>query len=265
MVITLLTDFGTADTYVGQMKGVLAAMAPQAPVIDLTHAVAPQSVLEGAIRLDAAVDAFADDTIHVAVVDPGVGSARRGVALRCACGTFVGPDNGLFSAVLERFPLRAAVSLEDQALWRQPTSPTFHGRDVFAPVAAHLANGLHLTEFGPAVTDLATLDLPTPDPADDGSAITFHILLADRFGNLLTDLRRDAFDRWLDGRPQASAVIALPFQAPLPISLTFADVEPGQPVAYFGSSGHLELAVRDGNITDIVQAKPGDGITMHVR
>lgn len=260
MVITLLTDFGTSDTYVGQMKGVLAQMAPQVAVVDLTHAVAPQSVLEGAIRLDAAVDAFADDTIHVAVVDPGVGSGRRGVAVRCSCGTFVGPDNGLFTAVLKRYPLRAAVALEDAALWRQPVSPTFHGRDVFAPVAAHIANGTHLTEFGPTITDLATLDLPAPDI--DNDRLACHALLADRFGNLLTDLTRATFDRWLAGRPVDAVTIDLPFQLPLPISRTFADVEPGEAVAYFGSSGHLELAVRDGSITELVQIKPGANITV---
>ncbi len=254
MVITLLTDFGTSDTYVAQMKGVLAQMAPQARVVDLTHAISPQSVLEGAIHLDAAVDAFADDTIHVAVVDPGVGSERRGLALRCACGTFVGPDNGLFTAVLERYPLKAAVSLEDEALFRQPVSPTFHGRDIFAPIAAHLANGLHLTEFGPAVDDLVKLDLPKPEvsPADQGVYIKAHVLLADHFGNLITDLRRETFDAWLAGRPMHEVYLELPNAAPLTIQRTFTDAEPGQPVAYFGSSGRLELAVRNGSADETI-------------
>ncbi|NBC10647.1 MAG: hypothetical protein GVY24_02800 [Planctomycetes bacterium] len=189
MVITLLTDFGSSDTYVGQMKGVLTSMAPQVTVVDLTHHVPPQDVLAAAIHLDAAVDAFADDTIHVAVVDPGVGSRRRGIALRNERGSFVGPDNGLFTAVLERYPAKAIVSLEDRALFRETVSDTFHGRDIFAPAAAHLANGLHLTEFGPLIDQPVRLDIPQPIENDDGS-LAVHPLITDHFGNLITNLHR---------------------------------------------------------------------------
>jgi len=261
-VITLLTDFGTCDTYVGQMKGVLHAMASHVTVVDLTHHVPPQDVLAAAIHLDAAADAFADDTIHVAVVDPGVGGARRGIALRNTRGSFVGPDNGLFSAVLERYPAKAIVCLEDHALFRKTISDTFHGRDIFAPAAAHLANGVHLTEFGPLIDDPVTLDLPRPTDHDDGS-LTAHVLIADHFGNLITDLRREAFDAWRDGRPLESVRIHLPDTAPLPLSRTFADTDPGQPVAYFGSSGRLELAVRNGSAKQCLSTT--EAITLRCR
>ncbi len=261
MVITLLTDFGSSDTYVGQMKGVLTAMAPQVTVLDLTHHIPPQDVLAAAIHLDAAVDAFGDDTIHVAVVDPGVGGTRRGIALRCACGSFVGPDNGIFTAVLERYPAKAIVSLEDRALFREPVSHTFHGRDIFAPIAAHLANGLHLTEFGPLIDHPVTLDLPRPTQSDDGS-LAAHILITDHFGNLITDLRRDAFYAWRGDRPLDTIRIHLPGAAPLPLSRTFADTNPGDPVAYFGSAERLEVAVRNGSAARYLGLASGEQITL---
>jgi len=260
-VITLLTDFGSSDTYVGQMKGVLSAMAPHVTVVDLTHHVPPQDVLAAAIHLDAAIDAFADDTIHVAVVDPGVGSARRGIALRNERGSFVGPDNGLFTAVLERYPAKAIASLEDRALFRQTISDTFHGRDIFAPAAAHLANGLHLTEFGPLIEQPVKLDIPRPADNDDDS-LTAHVLIADHFGNLITNLRRERFDAWRDGRPLERIRLHLPDTAPLPLSRTFADTDPGQPVAYFGSSDRLEFAVRNGSAAVQIGLSRGDALKL---
>lgn len=270
MVITLLTDFGDRDTYAAQMKGVLAAMAPRVGVIDLTHNIQPQNILEAAVQLDAAVDAFEDDTVHIAVVDPGVGTARRGIAARCPRGTLVGPDNGIFTAVLDRYPMSKAVSLEDEAYLRTPVSPTFHGRDVFAPAAAHLATGLHLTELGPYIDDLVRLDLPRPLVSHDGGFIKAHVLLADRFGNLVTDLRKEAFDTWL-GRGQAQwAYVQIDGRGPLPpesltVAETFADVEPGRPVAYFGSSDRLEIAVRDGDAADTLKLTHGDAVSVMMR
>src|SRR5437764_11323843 len=157
-IVSLLTDFGLADTYVGQMKGAILATAPSATLVDLTHAVPPQDVQAGAFLLWSAVEAFSAGTIHVAVVDPGVGSSRRGLAIRCARGdTFVGPDNGLLVPAVDRLGgALTTVSLSDQRFWRTTAtsaSATFHGRDVFGPVAGRVACGVPLEDLGPEVTD----------------------------------------------------------------------------------------------------------------
>ncbi|MEX2387438.1 MAG: SAM-dependent chlorinase/fluorinase, partial [Phycisphaeraceae bacterium] len=186
-LLTLLTDFGHTDTYVGQMKGVIAGIAPQATAIDLIHVVPPQQVLVAAVMLEAAVEAFAAQTIHVAVVDPGVGGARRAVAVRTEKGVFVGPDNGLFTAVLERWPAVEAVALTNRQYQRDTVSATFHGRDIFAPAAAHLAAGVPMHDLGDSVdpATLVQLNLPQPTPTDHG--MTLHVLWIDHFGNLITD------------------------------------------------------------------------------
>ena len=152
-VITLLTDFGLEDGYVAAMKGVIAAIAPDARLVDVTHLVPPQDVASGRFRLLTVVPYFPPGTIHLAVVDPGVGTARRAVAIRSASGScFVGPDNGLLLGALETDRPAAAVELSEPRFWRTPTpSATFHGRDVFAPVAAHLARGVDLGALGPSI------------------------------------------------------------------------------------------------------------------
>ena len=163
-LITLLTDFGTQDTYVGQVKGAILSVAPSASLVDLTHAVPPQDVPAGAFFLWCAVEAFAAGSIHLAVVDPGVGSNRRGIAVRAARGDyFVGPDNGLLIPAVDHLGGRTeAVELTNREFWRpQPTS-TFHGRDVFGPIAGHLANGIPLTQLGRFITNPIHLSLPVP-------------------------------------------------------------------------------------------------------
>ncbi|MEX0745271.1 MAG: SAM-dependent chlorinase/fluorinase [Phycisphaeraceae bacterium] len=260
-VITLLTDFGLTDTYVGQMKGVIADIAPDAQVIDLTHDVPAQNITAGAMMLDAAVDAFAPDAIHVAVVDPGVGGGRQAVAVRTSGGTFVGPDNGLFTAVLDRFDIIAAVRPSDPAYHRESVSATFHGRDVFAPGAAHLAAGVALDALGEAVVRaaLVRLDLPRPEPTAEG--LVLHVVWIDRFGNLLTDLDRESFARWWQqtgGAGSGTIELRVNDTRIVGVARTFSDVAEGEPVAYFGSSGRLEIAVRHGSAASRFNAAPGD-------
>ena len=257
--ITLLTDFGIADTYVGQMKGVIAQIAPDARVIDLTHAVAPQDVLAGAIELDGAVDAFPAGTIHVAVVDPGVGSARQAMAVQTEHFTFVGPDNGLFTPLLARSNTWRAVALSESAYHRPEVSATFHGRDIFAPVAAHLARGTPLEALGERIESPQRLEWPGPQVVE--SEWRGEVLLIDHFGNCITNFDRPALAE--AGVEEGSPVTIEAGAARLAgLAHTFSDVREGEAVAYVGSSGRLEIAVRNGAAAKQLGLKRGDRVVL---
>lgn len=248
--ITLTTDFGAADTYVAQMKGVIAGIVPGVRVIDGTHGIPAQDILAGAIALDSIVDAFPDGAIHVVVVDPGVGSERAAVAVKTERFVLVGPDNGLFTLVLDRYPPTAIVNLNNPTWHRVPVSPTFHGRDIFAPVAAHLASGTPINQLGEPATTLVNLNIPGVEMTPRG--LTAVTLTADRFGNLVTNLTRKYFDGWLSEVGAEGVVVSAKRYTIGPIRQTFTDVEPGELVAYFGSSGRLELAMRNGSAYELL-------------
>lgn len=253
--ITLLTDFGTTDTYVGQMKGIIASIASDASIIDLTHHVPPQDVTVGAIMLDSAVDAFPDATVHVAVVDPGVGSDRRPIAARSARFTLVGPDNGLFSAVWQRHPPQHVVALTDRTFHRSQVTATFHGRDIFAPVAAHLATGTTLDALGETIVDPVTLELPEPRRTPAG--LEASVLCADHFGNLVTNITAEH----LPGEGDVAITVG-PARIE-GIARTFADVPEGEPVAYLGSTGRLEIALRNASAAAQWSVAPGAAVHVH--
>lgn len=236
--IALLTDFGLTDPYVGVMKGVLAARAPGVPVIDVSHGVPPQSVLVGALFLDAAWRWFPEGTVFVVVVDPGVGTARRPVVVRCEERLFVGPDNGVFG-LLPRGETRLIT-----ADWGFPSrSSTFHGRDLFAPVAARLATGAAFEAVGPPVTDPCALDQPASD-GDNGV-----VLYLDSFGNAITNL---------PGRAHGSLV----FEGHVaPVVATYGAGPEGPPIALTGSTGQLEIAVRNGNAARMYGLRPGTPVS----
>lgn len=253
-LITLTTDFGSADPYVGVMKGVILGIAPGARLVDLTHDLPPRHILAAALTLEAAVPHMPDGTIHLAVVDPGVGSTRRAVAVKTDRALFVAPDNGLLSLVLRHDAPRGeihAVELTNSAYHRRPVSATFHGRDIFAPVAAHLAAGAALEELGPCLAPeaLVRLELPQPTRGSDGS-LTCHVLHADRFGNLVTSLRREVFERLMPAASSAAVRLRIADREIIGLSRTFADVPEEELVAYFGSSDRLEIAVRDGSAAE---------------
>ncbi|MDE2149800.1 MAG: SAM-dependent chlorinase/fluorinase [Gammaproteobacteria bacterium] len=243
-VIALLTDFGTQDAYVGVMKGVILDIVRDVRVVDLTHAVGPQDLRAGAYVLWSAYRYFPDGTVFCAVVDPGVGSARRALALRLAADgrryAFVAPDNGLLTPLLDSASLSAAVALENPRYRLPAPSATFHGRDVFAPAAAHLAAGVPLEALGPALDpqSLVRIDWPQPQRTPEG----WHgcVLYVDRFGNLITNLPGTAI---ADGDWRVR-VAQITIER---IARTFADVPEGSPVAYIGSSGLLELGLRNGD------------------
>jgi S-adenosylmethionine hydrolase len=244
LVITLLTDFGLADTYVGQMKGAILAIAPSATLVDLTHAVLPQDVFAGAFLLWSAVEPFEAGTIHLAVVDPGVGSERRAVALQARRGdVFVGPDNGLLWPALERLGGCAlAIELNERRFWRTAVSSTFHGRDLFGPVAGHLANGVPLDNLGSPIDDPTKLELPT------ARGLEGEVIHVDVYGNLITNLPAASLPEHFEVRIGTHRV---------PQASHYAAVADGALLALVGSAGLLEISARNASAAAITGAQRG--------
>jgi S-adenosylmethionine hydrolase len=260
MIVTLTTDFGLLDPFVGIVKGIILGLAPQATLVDLTHQVPPGDILSAALALDAAVDYFPAGTIHLAVVDPGVGGPRKPLAVAIDRGFMVGPDNGVFSAVLARHPMRRAVALTAERYHLKPTSHTFHGRDIFAPAAGQLAHGLPLQELGEAISHLQMIDLPQPLETADG--LEAHVLHVDHFGNMVTDLTFERLCAWRGGGHERLSIVA-GGSAIRGLSTTFSDVAPAGLVAYFGGSGRLEIGVRNGSAAARLGLRIG--AVVHVR
>lgn len=240
-LITFLSDFGLRDTYVGQVKGAIATVAPDVPVVDLTHEVPAQDVRAGAFLLWSAVDAFPPGSIHLAVVDPGVGSSRRAVAVLSARGdVFVGPDNGLLPMAIAKLGgVTTSAELSNTEFHRAGSSTTFHGRDLFGPVAGYLARGTDVELLGPAAGALAT-PFELAAPRQEPGQVVGVVLHADVYGNLITNVGADLLpqrfevmigDRRIRGGPHES----------------YTAVDPGELLALIGSAGLLELSIRDGN------------------
>lgn len=259
-IITLTTDFGSSH-YVGQLKGVLAGMAPEAIVMDLTHSIQPQAILEGAIVLQDSVPHFPLGSIHIAVVDPGVGTSRGLIAAEIGDWTFIGPDNGLFSGLLQDWPLRRVVRLNQPRWWRSQVSHTFHGRDIMAPVAAHLANGEPLESFGVLQTDVVKLEIPVPQvetvvTAQDEITVKGETLIADSYGNMLTNIRRERLLQVLELEQINLMRVEVENRqngerTEIDFVHTYGEREPGTLIALFGSSGRLELGIVNGNAAKI--------------
>jgi len=250
-IITLTTDFATQDGYVAAMIGVILRQCPSAHVVSITHEVPPRDLRAAAWALRNAWPYFPAGTIHVVVVDPGVGSERRGILVRAARHTFIGPDNGLLLEAISGEMLDAVRELTNPAARAAQPSPTFHGRDVFAWAAGWIAAGREWPAVGPPLPtgDLIRLpDLPPRVERDaDGATITGAVMLADRFGNLITTIT----DEWLTslfgkGVPQVSVN-----GQPIHLGRTFSDVAEGDAVAYVGSSGYLEIAVNSGSALEL--------------
>jgi S-adenosylmethionine hydrolase len=256
-LVTLLTDFGAADTYVAEMKGVILGIAPGATIVDATHAVPPGDVRAGALALARVAPAFPEGTVHVAVVDPGVGTGRRAVIVQTRRSLLVGPDNGLLSLAARRETIVAAVAIADPARTRHPVSRTFHGRDVFAPAAARLARGVPLAEFGPPIADLTRIDLPAPIVV--GDRLVGEVLTVDRFGNAVSNVDEAALAAFAGGR--AVAVTAGTSPAARLVG-TYGDAAPGEAVALIGSGGCLELSVRDGDAARAFGLAPGSAFVV---
>jgi S-adenosylmethionine hydrolase len=248
-VIALLTDFGLRDHYVGTMKGVILGICPEVSLVDISHDVPVHDVMAGALELAAAYRYFPPGTIFVVVVDPGVGSARRGLAAEAGEFRFVAPDNGVLSVVLDEQVSRKVVELTDRRYARPTISRTFEGRDRFAPAAAWLARGVALTTLGRPSASIERLDLPRPVAAAD--RVTGEVLRIDRFGNLITNIDRRTFEHYASTGPRGSTapdvIVHAGGREVSRLVATYADAEPGEACLLFGSTDHLEIAVRGGS------------------
>ena len=271
-IITLTTDFGLSDGFVGTMKGVILGINPEATIVDITHDIAPQNIEQGAFLFANAVKYFPANTIHVVVVDPGVGSARRPIAMQIGETFFIAPDNGVLTFASSKLKVKSqksgashkskienrqskisAIHLNRPEFFLPRVSSTFHGRDIFAPVAAHLSRGIALDALGDPIDDWVRLAPGLPTRRADG-ALVGKVMRIDRFGNIITNIA----DEMLAG--QARARIEIAGSSVNGIKQTYADVARGKVVALIGSSGHLEIAVRDGNAAQMLGVQLGDEI-----
>jgi len=242
--ITLLTDFGTADYFVGAMKGVILSINPEAVIADITHEIPAQDVAAGAFQLLAAYATFPTGTIHVAVVDPGVGSERRPIVVNAGGYFFVGPDNGIFTYVYEREPAFEVTHVTETRYFRHPVSTTFHGRDIFAPVAAALSTRIDLSSLGTRISDPIRLStLPGPQ--------VIHI---DHFGNLITNIRCDSFEE--------GTALSLNGRVITEFRRFFGEQvgNAGEPFMIWGSAGFLEIAVNGDSAAGVLGVKRGDEV-----
>lgn len=274
-LIALLTDFGTTDTYVGVMKGVMLGINPDLQFVDLTHAIEPQNIKQAAFTLLNSYRYFPKGTVFLVVVDPGVGSKRRPIALTSDAYIFVAPDNGVLSYVLRELGGVRAVELTNSAYRLRETSRTFHGRDIFAPATAHLASGVPLEQFGSPVEKPIMLSEPVCVVEND--FITGEVLHIDHFGSLITSIgllqwgearQLTLTPRFGDASPLSFAadrvVVTVGNQAISAIHRTYAEVETGEPLALIGSSGYLELSINGGSFVERFGAHIGDPVTVQI-
>jgi len=254
-IVSLFTDFGTTDVYAGVVRGLIRTMAPEAEVLDVTHGIAPGDRHEAAFMLLSAVPFLPRGSIHLCIVDPGVGTERRIIAVRAAGHTFVGPDNGCLAPVVDALGGAAELRyVTNEKLQRRRRSEPFHGRDVMAPVVAHLVRGINFANVGEQAESLVLL--PGFEPEQDGDVVRGRVLHTDRFGNLATNLLLDEVPGL--GRERVLAVDGTDVPR---LGKTFADVGPGELVVYVGSVGFLEVGVRDGNAAERLQAGNGTLVT----
>jgi S-adenosyl-L-methionine hydrolase (adenosine-forming) len=253
-----MTDFGLQDDFVGTCHGVIAGIAPDARVIDVTHGIAPQAVLQGALVLRNTTP-YMPAGVHLAVVDPGVGGDRRAIALRTNDGrVFVGPDNGLLTLVADELGIDAAYELTAERYRLSDVSHTFHARDVFAPAAAHLAAGVELAELGPSLDPAELVRVVVPDPELGRSQISATVLSVDRFGNIATNARRKHLDALgLENGDRAEVRVALDRYYAV-VADTFADAPTGELILYEDSSALVTLAISLGDAARLTGAGAGD-------
>lgn len=263
VVVTLLTDFGTADYFVGSVKGVILGLNPQARIVDITHDIPPQDTEAAAFTLLASHSVFAAGTIHVAVVDPGVGSRRRAILIEAGEQFFVGPDNGIFTYVCDQLADSKVFHLTNTEHFRHPVSPTFNGRDVFAPVAAALSKGVAPDVLGTPITDFVRLKSLTPETSADGK-IKGRIIHIDRFGNCVTNITEKQLNRKM-----IAAGAKLKVKGRVVKSFRNYFTEPGggpeKIFGIWGSAGFLEVAATNDSAAKLLNAKRGDPVIVSTR
>ena len=263
--IALLSDFGYRDHYTGVVKGVIASIAPEAPVVDLTHGIPAQSVAAGAIALAQSWRFFPQETIFLAVVDPGVGTKRLPIAVRSRAGThFVGPDNGLLWAAAEAAGVERIVELRAPRYRLKEVSATFHGRDIFAPAAAWLSRGVKIEAFGPRLETMVRFD-PSGEVRESERELRGAVIYTDGFGNLVTNISREHIERFARRFRGFRLLVRIGRSAPIEIRKAYGDARVRVPLATFGSFDMLEVAVRDGNAADYFAAAAGVSVTIRAK
>jgi len=257
--ITLTTDFGLEDPYAAVMKGVVISINPAARIIDISHSVKAGSIIEAAMLIKEAYPFFPEGTVHVAVIDPGVGGKRRPIVVKTENHIFVGPDNGVFWPIIKDHRQSEVIHVTESRYFLSHISHTFHGRDIFAPVAAHISKGIDPPAMGQAIGDPVMLELPLSEQR--GDSLYGCVMRIDHFGNLITNIKRQDLEEFLG--PQKS-VIMLGKTAIEGLGNTYSGVEAGETLALIGSSGCLEIAVNKGRASDIVGMEPDTLIGMEV-
>ncbi len=256
-IITLLTDFGTSDHYVGAMKGVLLGIAPDAQLVDITHDIAPYAITETAFTLSQAWTCFAPGTVHLVVVDPGVGSTRRPILVEAGGHLFVAPDNGVLTMLYESVPAHEVREITAARFFRQPVSQTFHGRDIFSPVSAHLANGAAPGEFGNPIDDYVRLSFAKPAPSGE-KTWAGTILKIDRFGNLITNFDSRNWQHLAEQHFE----MRIGWRTVSRLAANYAEMPPGELFAIAGSSGLIEISANQASAGQIVHARAGDAVEL---
>lgn len=258
-VITLTTDFGNQDHYVGVLKAVLISVAPEARLVDISHEIPPQDIMAGAWVVRNSAMLYPPGSVHLVVVDPGVGTRRKPIAIKIEDQYFVGPDNGIFSLIADQYNYKG-VELTNPDFWRPNPSSTFHGRDIFAPVAAHLANGASLDKLGKPIEKLETYRWAVPISDKDG--VQGWILHIDHFGNLISNIP-ESMIREAEEKSDIKIYVGNTILSKL-VS-TFGDVPDGEPAAYIGSSGVLEIAINKGDAREMLGVEKGAQISIVVQ
>jgi S-adenosyl-L-methionine hydrolase (adenosine-forming) len=259
-IITLTTDFGWRDAYVGSIKGVILCIAPQVVLVDITHEIPPHHVLFGAMVLREACPCYPERTTHVAVVDPGVGGTRRPILLQLDTHFYIGPDNGLFSLLLRDLSLEGAWELNNHRYFFPSLSSTFHGRDIFAPVAAHLATGVPPETFGPSISNLSTIPFPSPDVHPD--YLSGEVIFIDRFGNCISNITYSVFKEWATEDPFQIKIQETYLEK---IASSYDSVDPGDFLAIFNGLGYLEIARNQARADHALHLRPGEKVLVYKR
>jgi len=257
-IVAFLSDFGTRDHYAGTLKAVVLGVCPDATLVDIGHEIPAHDVLAGALELAACYRYFPLGTIFLVVVDPGVGSSRRGIAADTGDYRFVAPDNGVLSAVFQDGKPKKVVELTERKYARPTVSRTFEGRDRFAPAAGWLAKGIALASLGKTITDYCVIDLPRPTVAAD--RVTGEVVRVDRFGNLITNIDRRTFEHFADG---GTISVRAGMHDIARVVATYAEAPAGELCALFGSTDHLEVAVNAGDAAAVLRLSRGAPVTVH--
>ena len=257
-IITLTTDFGIADGYVASVKGVILSVNPALCIMDVCHEIGPQNIFHGAFVFHTAYSYFPDGTVHLVIIDPGVGSNRRAIIIKTKKQYFIGPDNGVFSFVLRDEHVEEIRAIENPKYILSNISSTFHGRDIFAPVGAHLASGIPMEEFGSVVDN--PVSIPVPAPKYNNNLMVGHILCVDRFGNLITNIHRRFWQENIGNR----RFIIFCGKRIEKLNRSYADSHVGEVLAIFNSSGYLEISVNYGNAAKEMGLDTGSEIEIDV-